>query len=409
MRNKKRNRILTLLIIILAITIGFALLSTTLYINGTANIKKNTWNIHWDDTSINVTSGSVTAEEPEVTTATTSKDTVSFDVELEMPGDFYEFEIDAVNEGSIDGAINTVSTLIYDSSDLNHPLTGDDIPEYLIYTVKYDDGTAPQDGDILEHGNSKTYKIRLEYDEDWKELPSDDEEYVVKIQIPYVQHKSVPERKIKFPTGKDENTIVPGDEVIIDDQEFNYIGTENNSIKLLAKYNLNVGRNAKGTETFMQDSDVIGNDGGYGNVYYSYTNIWMAKYPTSFPADAYDSTYKTAPDFSGNGYLTQGYTVAYYVEKYKEKLEELGITVSDARLLTYEEVTSNEIGCTYVNGTGYCPSSYVTRTCFWLGSAFSDSQIWFVHSSGFINANSYNSDTYFGVRPVIVINKNDIN
>ena len=144
-KNKKQRRIMLLLILILSITIGFALLSTTLKINGNASIKSNTWDIHWDDSSINVTQGSVEASDPVVSGE--DSDTVSFNVEFSLPGDFYEFEIDAVNEGSIDGAINTVSTLIYDSSDLEHPLTGDDIPEYLLYSVKYSDGTTPADGD----------------------------------------------------------------------------------------------------------------------------------------------------------------------------------------------------------------------------------------------------------------------
>ena len=187
-KNKKQRRIMLLLILILSITIGFALLSTTLKINGNASIKSNTWDIHWDDSSINVTQGSVEASDPVVSGE--DSDTVSFNVEFSLPGDFYEFEIDAVNEGSIDGAINTVSTLIYDSSDLEHPLTGDDIPEYLLYSVKYSDGTTPADGDILAHGDSRTYKIRLEFDEDWETFPEEEEEYVVKVEIPYIQHKT---------------------------------------------------------------------------------------------------------------------------------------------------------------------------------------------------------------------------
>ena len=46
MKNRKKNRILLLLILLLAVTIGFALLSTTLKINGISGIKKNTWDIH---------------------------------------------------------------------------------------------------------------------------------------------------------------------------------------------------------------------------------------------------------------------------------------------------------------------------------------------------------------------------
>ena len=67
MKNKKQRKIFLYLLVILGITVGFALLSTTLYINGTAGIKANTWDIHWDQESIQVTENSVVAETPTVT------------------------------------------------------------------------------------------------------------------------------------------------------------------------------------------------------------------------------------------------------------------------------------------------------------------------------------------------------
>ena len=41
---KKRYSLLELLLIVFMITVGFALLSTTLKINGTAGLKSNSWN-----------------------------------------------------------------------------------------------------------------------------------------------------------------------------------------------------------------------------------------------------------------------------------------------------------------------------------------------------------------------------
>jgi hypothetical protein len=199
MRNKKKNKIFLYLLVILGITVGFAFLSTTLYINGTASIKSNSWNIHWDDTSINVTSGSVSASTPSVTTATSTKDTVSFTINLELPGDFYEFEIDAINEGGIDGALDVITTKIYDSN--NQELTGNNIPSYLIYSVKYDDNTDPPVGDILTHGGgTQTYKIRVEYDSRETAPKASDETYTIKINIPYIQHKDDSTGPVDFQT-----------------------------------------------------------------------------------------------------------------------------------------------------------------------------------------------------------------
>ena len=83
MRKNKKNKKLLLILIILGITVGFALLSTTLNIIGTAGINKNTWDIHWNEESIVETQGSVTAINPASVTDTEKKN-ISFEVELEQ-------------------------------------------------------------------------------------------------------------------------------------------------------------------------------------------------------------------------------------------------------------------------------------------------------------------------------------
>ena len=184
-RNKKQRRIMFLLILILGVTIGFALLSTTLFINGTANIKSNTWNIHWDDRSVNVTTGSVSATEPSVSTTTSTKDTVSFDVELEVPGDYYEFEIDAINEGSVDGELELAENWItYKSNNVETTL-----PDYMDFKVTYDDDTIPTTGNVLKASESKTYKIRVEFKSSVEELPENPPIITIEVNLPYIQHK----------------------------------------------------------------------------------------------------------------------------------------------------------------------------------------------------------------------------
>lgn len=187
MKTKKQRKIMVLIILLLAVTIGFALLSTTLKINGTAGIKKNTWNIHWNRSSVSVASGSVEASDPVVGTTTATDDTVSFDVELELPGEYYEFEIDAINEGSIDGKIQLDENFIVYKS--NGSIIS--LPDYMNFSVTYADNTTPQSGDVLKHGESKTYKIRVEIDEDADEndLANIPPEIKIEIKVSYIQHK----------------------------------------------------------------------------------------------------------------------------------------------------------------------------------------------------------------------------
>ena len=97
MKNRrKNNKKLLLILLILGVSIGFALLSTTLGIVGISGIKKNTWNIHWDDTSIQETEGSVTATSPARVTDTEKKN-IAFTVDFELPGEYYEFTADHDN------------------------------------------------------------------------------------------------------------------------------------------------------------------------------------------------------------------------------------------------------------------------------------------------------------------------
>ena len=56
-RGKRKNNIFLLVILVLCVTIGYAILSTSLNITGLAGINKNTWDIHWNRTSVNVSEG----------------------------------------------------------------------------------------------------------------------------------------------------------------------------------------------------------------------------------------------------------------------------------------------------------------------------------------------------------------
>ena len=184
MKNKKQRRVMFLLILILGVTIGFALLSTTLYINGTAGIKKNTYDIHWDSTSVVVNPNSVGNTTPSV--IGTNDNTVEFETTLELPGEFYEFTVDAINEGTIDGEITLSEKEVFESDGI----TETTLPNYIHYTVTYDDGTTlPTIGDVLKSGESQTYKIRVEYDSEATTLPNADTTYKLKYRVTYSQHK----------------------------------------------------------------------------------------------------------------------------------------------------------------------------------------------------------------------------
>ena len=187
-KNKKQRRVMFLLILILGITIGFALLSTTLYINGTANIKSNTWNIHWDSNSIEETTGSITATTPASVTDQEEKN-ISFAVEFELPGDFYEFSADAVNEGTIDGKIEDVHITFYQADGVTPYDENNPLPSEIVYSFTHADGTAVGQNEVIRHGESISYKFRVGFNSQSTSLPSTAVVVKPDIEITPVQHK----------------------------------------------------------------------------------------------------------------------------------------------------------------------------------------------------------------------------
>ena len=129
MRKNRKNKYMLLLVLLLAISVGYALLSTTLKINGSSIIAKNTWSVYWANPV--VTEGSVTSTLPTIGNDTNGavNTVATWSTSLSLPGDFYEFTIDAVNAGTIDAMI----------TDIENTVTPE-LPSYIKYEVTYYDG-----------------------------------------------------------------------------------------------------------------------------------------------------------------------------------------------------------------------------------------------------------------------------
>ena len=177
MRKKQKNKkiMVVAIALLLLISIGYAAISTTLTINGTANIAATKWNVHFEN--LNVTSGSVTGDN--VTTAPTapaagseniSTVALSYNVTLNKPGDYYEFTVDVVNSGTIDAKIDTdgiIKTIKIGENDLTAAQA-----KLVDYTVTYSDNSEIAVGDTLgkngtaNNGNKRTIKVRVAYKTD---------------------------------------------------------------------------------------------------------------------------------------------------------------------------------------------------------------------------------------------------
>ena len=148
---KLNNKIVFLLVACMGI--GFAYLTSTLTITGNTSVSGNKWNVYF--TNVEVNEDSIEASVIPSTTGTTTT-SLDYTVTLDKPGDFYEFTVDAVNDGTIDAMIQNINMTSLDS----------DVEKYLDYTATYLDGTPLAEQDVLEKGKSTTYKVRVEYKKD---------------------------------------------------------------------------------------------------------------------------------------------------------------------------------------------------------------------------------------------------
>ena len=171
--HKKRIMYFSLFFLLLFISVGYAYLNAALSINGHTELSANTWNIHFENLA--VTDGSVAASTPAAIQSDTTN--IVYSVLLDRPGDFYEFEVDVVNAGTIGGKISLVN--IQGISSAAEP--------YLEHSIKYTNGNNVQVDDLLNPSARKRIVVRVGYKEDLNSLPEDDIELDLVFNASYSQ------------------------------------------------------------------------------------------------------------------------------------------------------------------------------------------------------------------------------
>ena len=147
-------------LLVVFMTLGTALLSRTITIMGNSKINKNSWIIYFDDIDIAEDSSPVEDESERAKislngVADPTKQNIEFTANLRNPGDFYEFTVYTVNDGTIDAEIESIEKTV---------LT-EEQQKYLDFEVKYDDGTEIKRCDILAAGTRRLIKAVVKYKE----------------------------------------------------------------------------------------------------------------------------------------------------------------------------------------------------------------------------------------------------
>ena len=407
-RNNKRTYIIFVLFVLISVTIGYAVLNSTLNINGRSNISKNTWDIYFEN--IQVQDGSVEAVKiPTIENLTK----VDFEVALNMPGDFYEFTIDVVNDGTIDAMIESI---------LKEPELTENQKKYLNYIIEYENGEQISTKQLLAKESSVKLKIRVEIkrDIDASDLPEVGDVLYLSFTVNYVQADS---NAVTVNSNKIEIKVVSGNldtvgsEICIGDECFYLIKNNGSSVTMLSKYNLHVGVSIDDTyvatplsnPTGIQDVTALGSE-------------WISKYSpknlpwigiSRFSDDNYwwnndDFIHKPeyVVDYQLNGvsipfvYDSNAY-IYDYINNYKMYLEQLGVDVFEARVIKLSELDT--LGCDLTNNTCTSAPTWIYSTSYWAGNSQDSYNIWYVLTSGLVDFRNCSIEIQQGVRPVVTI------
>src|SRR5574344_295746 len=157
---------------VVLLSVGYASLSATLNINGSATVKQNTWGVQFQNTVTPTANSNVTA----TSLTRTSSSQIDFEVTLAKPGDIFEFTAVIENTGTID-------------ADGTYTLTGLDnnYDGRLVFTL-----TGLTQNETIAHGATKTVTVRVEYNAAATTEPiytdGNDIELNLAVNFTFVQH-----------------------------------------------------------------------------------------------------------------------------------------------------------------------------------------------------------------------------
>ena len=185
-----------------------------------------------------------------------------------------------------------------------------------------------------------------------------------------------------------------GNEICIKDECFYVISSDTDTVTLFAKYNLYVGGEKNGSNFVLYGSEASGKQDACMKDY-TIDGVTVSKGVIRFASTQYWAGATSSYVYNSNS------MVYPYVENYKNYLASFGVTINDARLISYEELLA--LGCTTSWRCGSAPS-WVYSTSYWTGSS---------HYAGAYSIHKVLTGGYFsgsfslsfpgGVRPVIVI------
>ena len=179
-----------LMVVVGAMSIGFAALSQRLDINGTATVKsaESSWNVYFSD--VNTTGGTVGTGEwttaPSVSTDSTnsgSKNKITFACSLAAPGDSCTVTATIKNGGTTKATYNGYTLTVDDKSETGTTVTTTDGAVVTITpAASWTENTTQ-----LEKDATGPFVIKMELPNSLTSLPSTETEHKVSLSINFLQ------------------------------------------------------------------------------------------------------------------------------------------------------------------------------------------------------------------------------
>ena len=376
---------------VFTLSIAYAAMSTVLEIHGNSEIVASSWDIYFANPVVK--EGSAYGELP-IPDIGFDKDVVYFSVELDKPGDFYEFSVDVVNDGTIDAMIDSVV--------ITPELTSEQA-KYIKYEITYQNGESINTKQTLKKGTATPIKLRIEYRKDISasDLPTTSTKLDFRMLFVYVQSDGTGSEiidngvynPVRVVSG--DGTQV-GNEICIKNECFYVISSTDSSITMLSKYNLHVGNSVDedwnvtplASPTGIQDKTAKGYDWPNENSVKVFPFVGTTTFSNT------DSTY--------SGSIVEG-----YVNSYNSYLITQGVTPIEVRLITKDELIN--LGCVV---SDYCSSEtpkWIYSTTYWTMTSWTKGEVYALWNDSVLNHMDETIDDIFGIRPVIVISKTLLN
>ncbi len=173
---KKNKSILIVLLVVLFMSIGYAILASTFDLNSVIGLRRQIFNIHFANPVLEGNDFTVIS----APTYTDEKQTeINFEISLDELGSMVSLNANIVNDGTIAGEIEEIK------------LTGipENLSEYIFTRTIYEWGTELRVGDVLDPGDIVPVKIIIGYmmpEGDVEELPDTSNPITVTTSIKYV-------------------------------------------------------------------------------------------------------------------------------------------------------------------------------------------------------------------------------